>query len=389
MTRIHRPSGQQEAPDAISFRAVTFDEVVAQSPESSAHSGSRSSPEPRAPEGVGIASRYRISLVPLILLVSVLGCEKLPWPPKSASGQSATASSSAPSAPASTAPAKVSVPPSEVLATVNGVSISKADMELRITELKSLVASLNKEWKPLTHDQMENLVEELISNELMSQDALQRGLDRQTETQQRWEFLHRGFFMQEWLRWNQQRLDVSATDVQDYYEKWKLGFRVPERRKLRELVVAAEDQVKQALSQLLAGSVEFQTLAQQISVGPTAAKGGQLDGWIVRASEKTSLYGSDAEATAAGVISLDPVLEAAVFAIDRPGGFSNYVKGADNRFHLFQLVEREAERQRPLTEVYEQVKSYKVREKLQQAVADLEKHAKVERFPEHWDAVTQ
>ena len=279
--------------------------------------------------------------------------------------------------------------PGDVIASINGVPVSKADIDLRIEELKGLMANLGQEWKPLTGEQMSAVLDELVNNELMSQAAVARGLDRQLETQRRWDFLRRGFFAQEWLRWNQTRLEVSSAEVEQAYETNKLGFREPERRKLRQLTVATEDQAKQALAQLLSGSTSFDELAKQISVGPTASQGGLLSKWVMRAQEKAFVFPSEADAETAGVISLDPALEAAAFAVDQVNGLSSYVKGADNRYHLFQLVERQAEKQRTLTDVWDQIKNYLLVQKLQNSLEELRTQAKIERFPERLQSVSQ
>src|SRR3989338_3235447 len=189
-------------------------------------------------------------------------------------------------------PARPVVPPEDTVATVDGVPISKGDVQSRLEQLKTMVQGLGQEWKPLTQQELEGVVEQLISNELMSQDAVKRGLDRDTETQRRWDMIRREFFVQEWLRWNQQRLDVGDAEIEDAYATYQANFRLPERRKLRELVVSSEPQAKQALSQLLAGSVDFTALAQQISTGPTAAGGGLLSGWGVRSARRERVYGS-------------------------------------------------------------------------------------------------
>jgi len=279
--------------------------------------------------------------------------------------------------------------PTDIVANVNSVSISKADMELRIQELKSLVASAGQEWKSLTQEQMEAVLKELINTELASQDAVARGIDRETETQRRWEYLRRGFFRQEWLRWHREHQEVTSAEVEKYYEDNKLGFRQPERRRLRQLTVGTEEQAKQALSRLLGEAPDFGALAQQISLAPSAKDGGLLHEWVMRSNEKAFLYASEADAKTAGVISLDPALEAAAFAIDRPNGLSNYVKGSDNHFHIFQLVERQETRQRPLSEVYDGVKNYLLLQKLQQAIDQLTKQAKIEKFPERLGDVKQ
>ncbi|OGX38323.1 MAG: hypothetical protein A3C53_02570 [Omnitrophica WOR_2 bacterium RIFCSPHIGHO2_02_FULL_68_15] len=308
------------------------------------------------------------------------GCDKLPWGKKPAEAQPATAQSAV-------TPGRPVVAPGDVIATVNGVGISKQDVEFRIQELKAMVASMNRTWTPLTEDQLKGVVDELVNNELMSQDAVARGLDRSTETRRRWEFLRRGFFVQEWARAKQDQLQVASKDVEEFYEKNKMGFRVPERRKLRQISVAAEEQAKSTLSRLLEGN-DFATLAKEASLAPTAAQGGLLPEWVVRSSDKALLAQVNPEA-AAQAISLDAALEAASFAIDRVGGLSSYVKGPDNQYHIFQLAEREPERTRPLGEVWDQIKNFLLIQKAQQEVEALKTNAKVETFPERLAGVTQ
>lgn len=325
------------------------------------------------------------------LLVAVLatgaGCEKLAGlfggqkPPPPSAGASATGQAAT--------PARPTVLPGDVLATVNGTPVSTADLERRIEEFKALTANMGQPWTALAPPQLEAGLDELINNELMSQDAVARGLDRSLDAQRRWEYNRREFFAQEWLRWNKDRLDVGAEDVERFYEQNKQGFREPEWRRLRQLTVASEDQAKQALAQLHGGAIDFSALAKQISLAPTASDGGLLPRRVMRAAEKAFSFPNEADAESAGVASLDPTLEAAAFAIDQVHGLSNYVKGPDGQFHLFQLAERQAERQRPLTEVWDQVKNYLMIQKLQQAVEELRAKAKVEKFPERLETVSQ
>ena len=313
-----------------------------------------------------------------------LGCERMPW---SSGQQDQATASTAGSHPA--APPRPPVLPSDVVAAVNKVPISKKDVELRLQELKALTEASGGQWQSLSADQLEAVLDELVHTELMNQDALARGLDRTLNTQQRLEYLRRGFFAQEWLRWHQERQAITAADVEQYYEQNKLGFREPERRRLRQLVVGSEPQAKQALAQLLGGTVDFANLAQQISQGPTASAGGLLSGWVMRANDRAFVFPSAAEAEAAGVIGLDPALEAAAFAVDQVNGLSNYVKGADDRYHIFQLVERQDERQRPLTEVYEDIKTFLAVQHLQQTVDELSSKATIERFPDRLEGLAQ
>lgn len=342
-------------------------------------------PEPRTQNQGRFFSHLRYALI-VVLVIGAAGCDKWPWKDTPA----ADAKDPMPATPQSTlVPNRPVVAPGDVVATVNGVPLSKADIEFRVQEVKAYVTSLRQPWTPLTKKQLDELLDELINNELMTQDAVARGLDRATDTQRRWEYTRRGFFTQEWLRWNRERLDVSAAEVEQFYEQNKRGFQVPERRRLRQLVVASEDQAKQALSRLYSESVDFGALAQQISLAKNAAQGGTIAEWVMRTNDKLLSFASEGDAAAAGVISLDPGLEAAAFAIDQVNGLSNYVKGADNKFHIFQLVEREPQREQPLTEVWDRIKNGLLIQKLKKSVDELRAKAKVERVAEHLEGVTQ
>lgn len=326
----------------------------------------------------------------IVGLACAAGCEKMPWSSGEKPAQPAAASATTTAvATQATMPDHPAIAAADVLATINGVAVSKADIQLRLKELKLLVTSTGQQWKPLTSQQLDGLMKELVNTELMSQDAEARGLGRSAEAQQRWAILRRNFFAQEWLNWSKEKLDVSSAEIEQYYEKNKLGFREPERRKLRQLTVASEDQAKQALARLLGESMDFAALVQQISISSNAPTGGVIPDWVMRANEKLYMYPGEAEAKAAGVTSLDPALEAAAFAIDHVSGFSNYVKGPDNRYHIFQLTELKEARQRPSSELWDGIKNFLLAQKLQDAIGELRTKAKLEEFPERLQGIEQ
>jgi hypothetical protein len=312
------------------------------------------------------------------------GCDRLPW---TSGGEQDEVTAGVTATPSPPVPGSPLVAPGDVVATVNRANISNADVELRLQELRNIVEVRGEQWTPPTSEQLEGILEELIDTELINQDAAARGLDRSLEVQQRWEYIRRGFYAQEWLRWNQQRLEVAPGEVEAYYEANKLGFREFERIQLRQLVVSSEDQAKQALTQLHSGTVAFEALARQISGGPTAAEGGLLAAQVMRASEKAIDFVSEEQAQAAGVISLDPVLEAAAFAIAEKDQLSSYVKGPDGRYHIFQLVERQEGRQRPISELWDDIQTFLLAQKLQEAVDELNRKAVIERFTDRIGAL--
>ena len=143
--------------------------------------------------------------------------------------------------------------------------------------------------------------------------------------------------------------------------------------KLRQLIVSSEDQAKATLVKLLEG-LDFLTVAQQVSIRPEAAQPPLADKWVMHSAEKAAFAPNDD-----AIRDLrDPVLEQAAFAIDKAGGTSSYVKGADGNFHIFQLIERKAGRQRPLLEVSDSIKNFLQLQKLNEATEQLKSKGKIE-----------
>lgn len=316
-------------------------------------------------------------VVGLSLLGITAGCDRL-----FGSGDTTDAASTV-----SLVPPRPVVLPIELVASVNGAPISKHDVELRIQEIKAQVQFVNPDvpWTPLTDEELEAVMDELIEAELMGQDAVTSGLLNSLETQRRWEFIRRRFFAEEWVR-VQQKTMVANSEIERYYQENQLGFQEPERITLRQLSVTTPSDAQQALARFHGGAVDFATLVRELSVGPTVAQGGMIREDVMRSNEKLFVYGSEEAALAEGVISLDPVLEAAAFAIDQANGVSNYVKGPDGRYHVFQLVERQEGSQRSLNEVWDWIKQALSIEQLQQAVQEFSAEATIERHPERvWD----
>jgi hypothetical protein len=297
-----------------------------------------------------------------------MGCDRLLGRPTEESESTASSSSQAGST-SSSAHLAPAVPPSQLLASVNRAPISQTDLELRVQELKLTVETQGQPWSPLTREQIQELRDVLVNEELMAQAVLARGLDLDPDVQRRFAYIRRAFYAQEWIRWQQARLQVSPEEVEAYYEQFKMGFREPEKLRLRMLVVATETEAKQALVGLLQGS-NF--------------TGGLIENWVMRSNDKALFAPDDAS-----IQSLDPVLEQAAFAIDKDGGISNYVRGPDGRFYLFQRVQRTDPVYKSLTEVWDAIQNLLFIEKLQQAAEQLQATAEVERFPEHLEELVE
>ncbi len=323
----------------------------------------------------GVFGTYARTLCPLAAGLLLVGCDKL-------SGKSDT--SPAPTSPSSGSLAaalpKPSVPPSEVVAKVNGTIISRSDVEQAIEDLRAAVEASGQTWKPLSTERRDNeyglpnLVDDLVLAELRSQDAMaSRILDRDVEVQRRFTSRIRSFFAQEWVGSKVKQLNVTSEEVEKFYHDNERGFLEPERIRVRHLIVSTEDAARQALAKLYGENADFVTVAQQFSI-PGRADSAQNPQWIMRSQEKAAFAPEDNK-----VLDLkDPKLEQAAFSIDAERGVSNYAKGADGNYHLFQLVQRKPPRQQPLTEVSDKIKGFLQLQKLTSSTQELKEKAKIE-----------
>jgi hypothetical protein len=344
----------------------------------------------------GVMSGRRVLLGLLVGTSALAGCDRAPWAsPKSGGPAAITAATSAPPSPSAATPAPPEVAPAEVLATVNGVAISKAELRMRLEDAKARAAQAGVSWTPPTTEELKRILGGIIEDELASQQKAAHG-KFDDEAKLRWVILRRTFLAQEWLRLNQQQLEVTPEDIQRFYDDFKLGFREPEKRQLRQITVASEAEARRVLGRLYSESVDFGALAQEVSLAPSKADGGLLALWVMRREERDRWFGREGaedSAKAQGVMSLlDPAQEAAAFAIDHEKGLSNYVKGADGRYHIFQLVKLQRERQIPLEERREWIRATLLAQKLQQAMSDLRSHATIQdvtdQFPDRLQGIS-
>jgi len=217
----------------------------------------------------------------------------------------------------------------------------------------------------------------MVSAELKLQDAMSRGVDRDAEVQRRMLLLTRNFYAQEWDRAQLDQINVTQEEVEQFYEANKASFRTPERIRIRQIVVDSEDQAKAILVRLLEG-VDFGSLAAQSSLEPGAAESPLVDQWVMRSQEK-ALYAPDDES----IRELrDPAIEQAAFSMSKLGGVSSYVEGADGRYHIFQLIERQPSATQPLVDVQDRLRLLMQLQRIEETARGLREKAKVETFPE-------
>ena len=154
------------------------------------------------------------------------------------------------------------------VARVNGVAIPQQHFDLLI---KNLVA----QGRPDSPEMRDAIKQQMISRELMVQEAAKRGLDKNPETAARLTFSRQDIlsnaYIQDVLRAN----PVTDDMVKKEYERIKAQS--AKEYKTRHILVEKEDEAKNIIAQLKKGA-SFEKLAAEKSNDPgSKTNGGDLD----------------------------------------------------------------------------------------------------------------
>lgn len=157
---------------------------------------------------------------------------------------------------------------SGAVATVNGVAIPQSRMELIVKERESQGQADSPEMR-------KNIREHLINREILSQEAIKKGIDKSPEVAGQIDFVRQsvlvGAFLQDYLKSHPVTEDALKKD----YEllKTRLGDK---EYKARHILVEKEDEAKAIIAQIKKGA-KFEKLAEKSKDTGSKTKGGELD----------------------------------------------------------------------------------------------------------------
>jgi peptidyl-prolyl cis-trans isomerase C len=158
---------------------------------------------------------------------------------------------------------KSAAPAAGTVATVNGKPIPQSRLEL-------LVRERVQQGQQDTPELRNFLKQELINREVVQQEALKRGLDKNPEVMTQLDMVRQGVlvaaFLQEYLRKNQ----PNDTSLKSEYDRIKTQQGEKEYR-ARHILVKTEEEAKEALAQLNKGA-KFEAIAAEKSID-TGSKG--------------------------------------------------------------------------------------------------------------------
>lgn len=297
-----------------------------------------------------------LGVVVIVFILTFTGCDSLPLPKKISSKKLST--KSRPSAP--------------VLARINNwqltvdefdkqidafIRLNNGDANIPIEALgilaSTFIPSQISKVDLSSADGKMLYLDFLISQELLAQEARQRGLDRDPEVvknirKSTVEILDFSL-LNDILR----NVKVTPIEVESLYNnEYKNTLESIEQRKIREIVVNSKDKANDILVQLLTGS-NFAALASQYSKAATANKGGDL-GYLVRQPN----------------VKFNKFWEIAL-ALDK-GEVSSIFKGPEkNQYYIITVEDIKKGEVEPLSKVYNQLEFILTQQRNIEAISEL------------------
>ncbi len=248
--------------------------------------------------------------------------------------------------------------PDHILARVNGEEITVEEFN---REMKELILEPGKEVPGKNFAELkEAYLEQVIERKILVQEARRMGIKLSPEdlnqaiSEIRKDYPGnafgerlglKGMTLEEWKSRLEEKLlaekmirhahifrgEIPEEEARQYYEKHLSKFRVEERVKARQIVVATEEEAIQILNQLKRGE-NFEKLAMKKSLGPERVEGGDLG------------YFSKGE---------KPAEFEQVFSLD-VGQISGVIRSPYG-YHIFRLEEKIGPRQIPFEEAKSEI----------------------------------
>jgi len=171
----------------------------------------------------------------------------------------------------------------------------------------------------LTPDQKMGFVDRWVNTELVYQEALKQGMDKEEHIAARLAQVRKELLANEFLqREMSAKANVSDEDVRRYFTEHEAEFNI--EIKIAHILLSDPDTARVLLSRLNQGA-DFAEMAGKYSLDPSGQDGGVTD-YITR-GDMTSV----------------PELEDAAFALEKPGQLSGILQ-SEFGYHIVKLVAR-------------------------------------------------
>jgi peptidyl-prolyl cis-trans isomerase C len=212
------------------------------------------------------------------------------------------------------------------------------DRVITVAEFEREMEQLPPDFKTLVIDKKgrKAFLENLVERELLLQEGLKKGLDKNEEILAKVKQFKQGLITETLIEELCAGKDAVSDDaVRAYYQKNHAKYLLGERVRVRHIMVKTLEQAKEIKKRLNQGE-DFIALAKQYSIWPTRQQGGDL-GYIQR-----------------GMV--DKVFEQAAFSLSK-GEVSGIVK-TKLGYHIIRLEDRQKPRQLTFPEVQADIRTF-------------------------------
>ena len=236
----------------------------------------------------------------------------------------------------------------KVIIVINGHEIKTSEVEIAAEDIALQLGDLPAKLRyPF-------LIEYLVERHLLAQAAVKQGVAETEEYKQRLAFYQAKALRDAYFN-STIKPSVTDEEVKAAYDKEASKVKVSERVRARHILVQTEKEAKDVLTRLNKGE-KFEDIAKQVSLDGSKDYGGDLG------------YFSAEE--------MVPEFSKAAFAL-KIGDISEPVK-TDYGWHVIKLEDRKQGGAQPFDQVKAGIKAVLMRKKVQEAVSELRKQAKIE-----------
>ncbi len=159
---------------------------------------------------------------------------------------------------------------SKVLATVNGVAITEAEVD-------SMVVSLMQHGQNVNNEQGRKMVlEQLISKKLLLLDAQKNLFEYDPEFKKELEMVKNDLLVNFTMKKALEKVTVKDEEVKEYFDKNKEMFVEGEKVGASHILVDSEEKANDLIAKINAKEVSFEDCARENSSCPSSENGGNL-----------------------------------------------------------------------------------------------------------------
>ena len=130
----------------------------------------------------------------------------------------------------------------------------------------------------LTPEGKKKILNNLLRELLFYQAALDTGVKLDVETEKRLQELRRDLVVRKYIQSILEKASATDGEIYDYYLKHKADYVVPEKRKMRHIVVKSREEAEGLRKRLVDGG-DFKILAKAHNIDGSRQKEGDL-GWV-------------------------------------------------------------------------------------------------------------